>query len=447
MGKTSCALALAEEMGWIVVELNASDARNYSAIKSIAERGAVFHGFSSDGSFDPARKKLIILDEADSLYERAISDGGQEDFGDSGGKRAIVELLQRTRQPVVLIVNDLYELTKGRGGAIRNLTETIRFRAVHAKTIHTRLREIARAEGVDIDDQTLDTLATRCRGDVRAAINDLQSLSLGAVRVGATDVESVGARDQTVEMRQAIKEIFRGSSAWKVRQTLSSLQETPDNTILWVDENLPLFYRSPEELVAALRFLTRADVFLGRVRRRQYYGLWSYATDLMGVGVFSAHTRNYRDNVSPAFPQYLLRMGQSREQRRVRDSLRGKVRSYSHCSDPQAQELVRDLTQLLQADRQLAVALTERMALEESELIYLVGDEITGRILRDSEQDEVEDSLVSPSASDEESEDTHAKGTSAAPDEPENPTDDSARPAPPGKPDDCSQASLFDFGG
>src|SRR5512136_2711186 len=48
-GKTSTALALAFDMGWTVLELNASDARNETAIKRVATAGAVNETFDSNG--------------------------------------------------------------------------------------------------------------------------------------------------------------------------------------------------------------------------------------------------------------------------------------------------------------------------------------------------------------------------------------------------------------
>src|SRR3979490_2746338 len=38
IGKTSAALALANEMGWSVVEMNASESRNADAIRKVASR-------------------------------------------------------------------------------------------------------------------------------------------------------------------------------------------------------------------------------------------------------------------------------------------------------------------------------------------------------------------------------------------------------------------------
>src|SRR5437773_5546595 len=79
-GKTSAALALANDLGWAVVEMNASDRRNAEAVRQVALRGAVTQTFSDTGEFlttAAGGRKLVILDEADNLL-------GREDSGGSG---------------------------------------------------------------------------------------------------------------------------------------------------------------------------------------------------------------------------------------------------------------------------------------------------------------------------------------------------------------------------
>ncbi|MGI0148071.1 MAG: AAA family ATPase, partial [Thermoplasmata archaeon] len=123
IGKTSAALALANEMGWTVVEMNASDARNAEAIRNVATRGAVLQTFSDTGEFlqtTRGGRKLIILDEADNVFGRE----------DKGGIAAIVETIQQSRQPVALIANDYYALTR-RSSTLKRLCRTIKFQGIH----------------------------------------------------------------------------------------------------------------------------------------------------------------------------------------------------------------------------------------------------------------------------------------------------------------------------
>ncbi len=77
VGKTTAALALAAERGWTVVEMNASDARNQSAIDEVAGRAALTNTLGSFGVYRGTReggRTLILLDEADSLSGRSSED-------------------------------------------------------------------------------------------------------------------------------------------------------------------------------------------------------------------------------------------------------------------------------------------------------------------------------------------------------------------------------------
>ena len=117
IGKTTAALALAREMGWTLIEMNASDSRNADAIERVATRGSVLQTFSPTGEFlrtEQGGRKLIVLDEADNVFGRE----------DKGGIAAIVSLIQNTRQPVILIANDYYALTR-RSSSLKRLCRTI----------------------------------------------------------------------------------------------------------------------------------------------------------------------------------------------------------------------------------------------------------------------------------------------------------------------------------
>jgi len=73
VGKTSAALALAHDMGWDYIEMNASDQRTKDAINKVAGSA------SKTGTFGGTNeRRLLILDEADNLhgnYDR----GGEAD--------------------------------------------------------------------------------------------------------------------------------------------------------------------------------------------------------------------------------------------------------------------------------------------------------------------------------------------------------------------------------
>ena len=92
-GKTSAAIALANDMGWEVIELNASDARSGTVIEGTALRAGLFQTFGSEGLAD---RNLILLDEADNLYERAQqSKNKTKNYSDRGGRKLSPKHLNR----------------------------------------------------------------------------------------------------------------------------------------------------------------------------------------------------------------------------------------------------------------------------------------------------------------------------------------------------------------
>ena len=381
-GKTSAAIALANDMGWGVIELNASDVRNADRIRSIATRGALFETFTDTGEYVRSRdggKKLIILDEADNLYERIGDGGGKDatgtDFSDRGGKAAITETIRITMQPMILIVNDLYALT--RNSTLKRLCQVIRFQKVPRSTIEKALTRIIRNEGIEVEREAMEFIAQRADGDMRAAINDLQALSMLGTTITADMAGDMGFRDNVITLQEAIDRIFKGTTT-EVRKAAWDLDDTPENLLMWLDENLPHAYRDIRDLKRGYDALSRADVHLGRVRKRQYYRLWAHANDMMTAGVALAKHREYHHYVGYRFPEWIMKMSRTKGIRKMRNDLAAKIGVLCHTSIQDARlELLPLFQTIFQGTRDtrhdFAVAMTRRLSLEPEEIAFLLG--------------------------------------------------------------------------
>ncbi len=380
-GKTTTARALANEMGWGVIELNASDVRNEEKIKQIALRGAVYETFTDDGEFISTRKggrKLIIFDEADNLYE-----GVKE--GDRGGKKAIVETIRATRQPIILIGNDYYSIVSGTWGkALKSLAKVVKFRALNRAQISKVLKRICAAEGIKCQDEVLRYIAARSGGDLRAAINDLQAIAEGKKIVTEEDIGAIGYRDVKNEIYKTTLVILHTEHFWEAKSMVNKLDETPDFVMLWIDENMPLEYTKPNDLVKAYEYLSKADVYLGRVMRRQHYALWSYAMDMIAavsVGKekkYEKHPRKYN------FPSWLMYMNRTQKVRHIRDSLGMKLGRIFHASKGRVLEnILVDFSVLYDKDEKLRNLYTKILHLDADEISYLT-DKDPREILEES---------------------------------------------------------------
>lgn len=373
-GKTSAALALAADKGWTVVEMNASDKRNADAVRQVALLGAITETFSDTGEFlstVSGGRKLVILDEADNLFGRE----------DSGGIAAIVDTIRQAGQPVVLIANDFYALSR-RSSSLRTLCRTIKFKSIHPSSAKTVVRAVAKAEGVQVPDEVVEYIGDHCDGDLRAAINDLELVARGETAITATSVEAIGARDRESSVYGALEEIFRSGDARRAKESVRSLDESPEDLILWIDENLPVDYRRPDDLERGFRALGRADEYLARTRRRQQYGLWAYASDLMTMGVSAARQGRYAGGQF-RFPQWLLKQSRSRGRRQVRNALASKLGRHLHMSRRTVlTDVLPAFRALYTSDGDFKFALTLDLHLDEKEVAFLLDDKEDSHAVR-----------------------------------------------------------------
>ena len=353
-GKTSAALALAHEFDWDYIEMNASDARTAGMISKIAGPASRSMTFSG-------RPRLVILDEADNLHGTA----------DRGGAAAMLKLVRETNQPVMLIANEYYEIEK----PLRDAAKGIQFRSVRSTTIAQALREICLNEGVECDPDALMMIAERAGGDMRSAVNDLQAAAQGQTVVKVEDV-ATAERDVKSSIFKVLEVIFKGNKAQEALQASYDLDESPEDLINWVDENLPLAYAGVD-LWRGFEHLARADVFLGRVRVRQNYGLWRYAGYLMTGGVQSAKAAARHGYVAFRPPSRWRRMGQTRKARAVRDSAAKKIAGRCHVSAAFARAELMGFVGLLLADKKKAANLAAELGLEAEEIALLLGSSPT----------------------------------------------------------------------
>ncbi len=382
IGKTSSAFAVANDFGWKAIELNASDARNASKIKKVATLGALNETFDDFGRFIPSReggRKLIILDEADNLYEKIDQSPNTGDLSDRGGKKAIIDTIKITNQPIILIVNNYYKLIKGSGEVLKRLCEIVQFYDVNSSQIVDLLKKICLEENITVDIKLLKNIADRCKGDIRSALNDLQSISLNRTNIDIQSIDVLGYRDREKIIFDALRDIFKSKTIQTMKDNRNELDIPPETFLLWINENLPREYLDTSDLTRGYESLSKADIFFGRVFKRQYYGLWSYAFELMNGGVSIAKTHNY-GNMKYFPPVWIKEMSKSKSTRVIRDSILKKLGCFCHMSSKKGKEtLFTNFRYLFQNNLVFAGKTTIDLDLSESEVKYLLGEKYSVR--------------------------------------------------------------------
>lgn len=407
LGKTTAAFALAREFGWSVVEMNASDARNRSAIEAVAGRASLSVGFAEDGKVRSSRhggRTLILLDEADCLTGRAteaadrktpkrplreflrtrygslaalneawglgtakhpapfeswesvpltggrgawtrleparrdLADweeaGAPRDLSDRGGLGAIAALVRSTLQPVVLTVNDPSSLSRY-SPIFRTAVLRVPFSAVAPAELRRRLEQIAAQEKLALAPGGIDAIVARSRGDVRAALTDLEAIA--PLPAGPAQLAVLGGRDLGSEIAEFVGEALSRPQWRRSVEIRDRIDAPPDDLLPWVEENAPHAASDPRRRLEAMETVARAERLLAFARRHRHFGLWSYASEILTGGVSIALDRPAGAfPVRARFPQFLGEMGRMRAARATRGTLLGKVGRAVHASKRRA---------------------------------------------------------------------------------------------------------------
>jgi replication factor C large subunit len=351
-GKSVTAAALAREFGWDLIEMNASDERTLSEIKRVAGAAATAGTLLAGAG----GRRLIVLDEADNIHGAS----------DRGGYRALKELLEKTQNPLVLIANDQYAIP----WEIRAACELVNFRRLMEDIIVKELQRICRAEGITADPLALKVISETAKGDLRSAINDLQTFAMGKKHLTVKDL-ALYRRDREVNVFDFLRQLLSISSAMDARILLWALDLPPDEALGWIDENIPRMVADPADLVKVYDAISRADIFLGRARRGQAYGLWGYASDLMSAGVTLSRGEHIKwSKFQP--PSHIRRFARTRVSRAVRDAVARKVAQRCHTSARIARkDVLPYLGVIFKHDKNAAAAIAGELELTDAESSFL----------------------------------------------------------------------------
>ncbi|KAH8105438.1 DNA replication factor C large subunit [Cristinia sonorae] len=171
IGKTTAAHLCAKLEGFTPIELNASDARS----KKLVENSTNIANTSLDGWMNGGEatnvagvkitdKTCLIMDEVDGMSA-----------GDRGGVGALLQLIKKTKIPIICIAND-----KG-SQKLKSLVSTafnLPFRRPEAAAIRSRILSIIFKEKMKIPANVIDQLVTGAQSDIRQVLNMLSTWRL-----------------------------------------------------------------------------------------------------------------------------------------------------------------------------------------------------------------------------------------------------------------------------
>ncbi len=263
-GKTTLVHAAAEELGYDVMELNASDYRT----KTVLERRLrpAMGGLTVFGS-----KILVFLDEVDGLYGRA----------DYGGAEYVLKLISSITVPLVMAAN---REDVGHMPGMERASLVMKFKRIPSRLMELYLRYILKSEGRALDREVILNIVKYASGDMRAAINGLQAIIYGGGFEG-------GYRDVRMTLRDAVTEAASNGLADEAYAILRTVDAQPQEKIRAVYATLTMGTQrmDPAKFARSMRLLSEADILYSRIIKTRNWKLLRYLDRILAASLAGTH--------------------------------------------------------------------------------------------------------------------------------------------------------------
>ncbi|MFH1501194.1 MAG: replication factor C large subunit [archaeon] len=338
-GKTSLVYAIANETNSEIFELNASDLRNKDKLRSVLSPATIQASLSG-------RNKIILVDEVEGVTG-----------SDRGGIPELSSIIDASAFPVLITANNIWDK---KFAEIRKKAEIIQLKELNYSLIMFILSEVAKKEKLQVEESILKTIAIKARGDVRAALNDLQTIE------NVKKPEEISERDKEADIFNILKRIFKETSSAETLNLYNTINMSLDEVLLWLEENIPKEYKG-EELAKAIYALSSADVFRGRIHRQQHWRFLLYQNILMSAGVSSAKKYPKSGFTLYQRPTRILKIWMINQKNIKKKSIAGKYAKFAHVAKKRALSDF-NIIRIIIKDNQ---DIQKRLDLSQEEIEYL----------------------------------------------------------------------------
>jgi replication factor C large subunit len=339
-GKTTLVHVAAKEMNAEIFELNASDLRNKGKLQEMLRPAIEQQSLVK-------KSKIILVDEVDGISGMA----------DRGGVTELISLISDSPYPIIITANDAWNKKLS---PLRKKAELINLKEIQYNIIKNILLDILKKENLFIENDIITRISISAKGDVRAAINDLQSISQ------TKELPEIDERNKETDIFNALKIIFKTKPTNETLRALDSVKMPLDEVMLWVEENIPAEYTGIE-LAKAYDALSKTDIFKGRIYKQQYWRFLVYENIFLTYGIAASKKENKTGFTSYKKPTRILQIWLNNQKTAKKKTIAQKYARYAHVGIKRAMGEYPIIKQILKSN---PVAQRE-IRLNEEEIEYL----------------------------------------------------------------------------
>jgi len=247
-GKTTSAMLAAQQFGYDMVELNASDVRSKAKINEIL--GPAIHNAGIVGT------QMIFIDEVDGIHGRS----------DYGGVSALAGMLSKPPVPIVLAANsDAASKMKD----IKRATIPVHFKPLSPRLLRLHLDNVLKKENARLGPGAVIKTITSSRGDIRSMLNAAQALASGFK-------PDIGKSDEVLALEDCINAFFQAESADEARHILAMTRTNLQDRLWAFHASICMADLAPAVRSRMLNAVSKADMLYGRIMRTQQWRLARY---------------------------------------------------------------------------------------------------------------------------------------------------------------------------
>lgn len=344
IGKTTLAYVIASETNAEIFELNASDLRNKGKLKEVLKPAIEQQSLIKDN-------KIILVDEVDGISGV-----------DRGGIQELIRIVELTTYPIIITANDVWSKKLN---PLRQKTLLLELKEVSYKIIEQILNDILKKENLVINPNIVKSIAIRSKGDIRAAINDLQSVA----KLKDPSIFTLDERNKEIDIFNALRMIFKGKPTKDTLTLFDSVNMNLDEIILWVEHNIPAEY-SGKELARAYDLLSKVDVFRGRIYKQQYWRFLVYENFFLSYGIAASKQLGKINTEFTSYhkPSRILKIWMNNQRTQKKKSISQKYAKYVHVGTKRAMNEFPIIKQIIKYSPEIQ----KELKLEKEEIEYVL---------------------------------------------------------------------------
>lgn len=349
-GKTTLAHTIANEKNLEIIEVNASDTRNKDSIKSLIGNASKQMSLFGSG-------KIILIDEIDGISGRH----------DRGGILELIAAIKESSFPIIITAENPWD---SKFSKLRSISHIVEMKEVSSQKIAELLNKIIENESIISSKESLDFLSRCAKGDIRSAINDLQSSVETNNEIVRENLSAENLRDITSTIPDALKTIFKSDDFKLLKEVFSNFDGDFNDVFLWIDYNLPLEYENTNSLAEAYENISIADVYNGRIRTWQYWRYLVYVNLFLSCGVGLSKEEANKKFIKYQQSSRILKIWMANRKNAKRDSIAEKISKKIHWSKKKTIKNFK-FYQIMAQNKNFLKSFSKEIGLEKDEIDWL----------------------------------------------------------------------------